>query len=280
MTQVEQQLPDMTTADLLQAFAANEAALLKNAVLLEREFVQSKPVTSEEEQDDDEAEEEDEHTIPTSSPFLYLELRDEAERIRHDLQETLLTTEAARELLADDVPPAHKKAMIEVRGQRTRVPRTGGRTTLIKEHIQRNLNVQWADTVRYCVLFLFFGYFGGRTPVSRAILLLGAPSVFVLQARPVKLLLKQALYTLLDHPPGILLSLLPAPQQAILNLDYAKELELLYKDYMAEEIPRSLTDKVQEEEEEDSDNDDDDDDESDDSDDFDSDDDDDSDDDY
>lgn len=42
-----------------------------------------------------------------------------------------------------------------------------------------------------------------------------------------KLLLKQAFY-FCDHPPGILLSLLPAPQQAILNFEQEIELEALY----------------------------------------------------
>lgn len=47
-------------------------------------------------------------------------------------------------------------------------------------------------------------------------LLLGAPLCFVLQARPVKIMLKQVFYAM-SHPPGIFLSLLPAPQQAILS---------------------------------------------------------------
>ena len=38
MTQIEERLPDMTTSELLQAFAVNEAALLKNAVFLEQEM--------------------------------------------------------------------------------------------------------------------------------------------------------------------------------------------------------------------------------------------------
>ena len=243
MTHVEEQLSDMTTAELLQAFAVNEAALLKNAVLLERECHSSTDNASSSSSEhsvmeiDDEIDDDDESAAASAlsrSNILYLELRQDAERIRRDMEQTILASESARRLLADDVPPAQKKAAIEVRGQRVKVPRTGGRTTMIKEHIQRNLNVQWADTIRYCVLFLFFGYFGGRTPASRAILLLGAPSVFVLQARPVKLWIKQVLYTLLDHPPGILLSLLPAPQQAMLNLDYDASMQLLYSTFSEE----------------------------------------------
>jgi hypothetical protein len=80
-------------------------------------------------------------------------------------------------------------------------------------------------------LFLFFGHFGGRTPASRAILLLGAPAVFVLQARPVKLWMKQLLYALLDQPPGIFLSLLPAPQQTILSLRVGEAMQIVYGPY-------------------------------------------------
>lgn len=240
MTQIEERLPDMTTSELLQAFAVNEAALLKNAVFLEQESMQ--PVSSPEKTlNEDETEGAPaESSAGTTSGILYLELREEATRIRKDMEQTVLASETARRILEDDQPPSQQSVQVEVRGQRIRVPRMGGRTTMIKEQIQRNLNVNWADTIRYCVLFLFFGYFGGRTPVSRAILLLGAPSVFVLQARPIKLLIKQFLYTVFDHPPGIFLSLLPAPQQAILNLNFSKSMHLLYSSLSQETRLRAV----------------------------------------
>lgn len=72
-----------------------------------------------------------------------------------------------------------------------------------------------------------FGIFGGRNTVSKHLLLLGAPLCFVLQARPVKIMLKQGFYLLKD-PPGILLSLLPAPQQAILSFDMEQSRAALY----------------------------------------------------
>jgi len=50
---------------------------------------------------------------------------------------------------------------------------------------------------------------------------------FVLQARPVKILLKQTFYAL-ANPPGIFLSLLPAPQQAILSFNENDAREELY----------------------------------------------------
>lgn len=50
---------------------------------------------------------------------------------------------------------------------------------------------------------------------------------FILQARPVKLWIKSLFY-MLSNPPGVLSSLLPAPQQAILNFDWDKEYAALY----------------------------------------------------
>ena len=85
----------------------------------------------------------------------------------------------------------------------------------------------WADTTRNALLFLFFGYFGGRSAFSRAFLLLSAPLCFLIQTRPVKVAMKQLFYTA-GEPPGILLSLLPAPQQAIMSCDYAGIMVELY----------------------------------------------------
>ena len=56
---------------------------------------------------------------------------------------------------------------------------------------------------------------------------LGAPLCFVLQARPVKIAMKQLFYTV-GKPPAILLSLLPAPQQAIMSLNYGAAMADLY----------------------------------------------------
>ena len=77
------------------------------------------------------------------------------------------------------------------------------------------------------MLFVFFGLFGGRNTVSRALLLWGAPLCVLVQARPIKRLWKLALYGC-AHPPGIFLSLLPAPQQAILSFDVQDAMQTLY----------------------------------------------------
>ena len=85
----------------------------------------------------------------------------------------------------------------------------------------------WADTTRNALLFLFFGYFGGRNPFSRALLLLASPMCFFIQTRPVKVALKQLFYTI-GEPPGIILSLLSAPQQAIMSLNYGNIMRELH----------------------------------------------------
>lgn len=64
--------------------------------------------------------------------------------------------------------------------------------------------------------------------MSRAVLLLGAPMCFVVQARPVKLIWKEMLYIALRNPPAIILSLLPAPQQAMLALSDDDAMRLIY----------------------------------------------------
>ena len=213
---LQAKIHDLTTAELLEAYAANEAAMYENAAMLMAH--EASP-----EVDDDE--DTDESATPT---IITPKLKERADRIRDDLQTKLLVSEDSRKILEHPVAPsAEPKSRIEVRGDRVRTASGNG----LKLQIQRNLNIHWGDTIRHFCLFLFFGYFGGRTPFSRAILLLGAPSVFLLQARPVKLMIKQVVYALLDHPPGILLSLLPAPQQAILSMDYAKSMKAVYGDY-------------------------------------------------
>ena len=103
----------------------------------------------------------------------------------------------------------------------------------VKRSLQRNLNVNWADTFRNSLLFLFFGYFGGRNSFSRTFLLLGSPLCFLIQTRPVKVAMKQLFYTI-GEPPGILMSLLPAPQQRIMSLDYGKVMRGLYGEKVLE----------------------------------------------
>ena len=66
---------------------------------------------------------------------------------------------------------------------------------------------------------------------------------FIIQARPVKILIKQIFYGV-GTPPGILLSLLPAPQQKIMDLDFASTMEELYGS-----SPKSINESTEEESE-------------------------------
>jgi len=109
----------------------------------------------------------------------------------------------------------------------------GGATMNVKRTLQRNLNVNWADTTRNSLLFLFFGYFGGRNSFSRTFLLLMSPLCFFIQTRPVKVAMKVLFYAI-GEPPSIFLSLLPAPQQAIMSLDYGSVMKGLYGEKVLE----------------------------------------------
>ena len=77
-------------------------------------------------------------------------------------------------------------------------------------------------------------------------MLLGAPMCFLLQLRPIKIIIKQLFYAL-GHPPGIFLSLLPAPQQAIMSLDYNAAMRDLY----GEDATNDLIDSEEEDENDD-----------------------------
>ena len=83
-------------------------------------------------------------------------------------------------------------------------------------------------------------------------MLWGAPMCFILQARPVKLFFKQAFFVLSD-PPGIFLSLLPAPQQALLNFDMEKAYNALYQTekQKAAEAAKAVSDMEEAEDEKD-----------------------------
>lgn len=221
-------LDDLTPSQLLDAYAANEASMYQNALLMMKEEQQ-------EAQQDGMVNETDLLDISDSShDSITMLLKNRANRLRQDLELKLLQSAASQTVLAETIPPSHKIMNLqerEIRGQRVRQVAQGGVKTTLKRNIQRSFNVNWADTIRNVCLFLFFGYFGGRSPTSRAILLLGAPSVILLQARPVKIWLRHMIYLLLMHPPSIVLSLLPAPQQTILSIDVDKAMENMYGDF-------------------------------------------------
>jgi hypothetical protein len=247
----DEKLNELTPSQLLDAFTTNEAAMYQNALCMAQEEEQQ--AQDDAEADANENETESSIMSASSSPLSQgsptLLLKDRAARLRRDMESKLLQSASSQAALAETIPPSHKTMNLqerEIRGQRIRQVAQGGVKTTLRRKIQRNFNVNWADTIRTICLFLFFGYFGGRSPTSRAILLLGAPSVVFLQARPVKIWLRQVIYFLLYHPPSIVLSLLPAPQQALLSVDVDQDMATLYGDYcesLANGRPGSNDDK-------------------------------------
>ncbi|KAL7580266.1 hypothetical protein ACA910_013001 [Epithemia clementina (nom. ined.)] len=218
-----EQLNDLTTAQLLRLYAANEAALLETSLsLLEIP-------------DDNEGRSKNTNTEPVA-----WKIEERAQQIESQLREVLLRQDKVRTLLEETRPPSALHRETEIRGERVIVHANSktavvGMKATLRKKIQYHFNVQsWPNTIRNICLFIFFGLFGGRTPLSRFILLLCAPCVLLLQARPVKLFWKQLLYTLMIDPPGILLSLLPAPQQTIFHLDTQSAMQSLYGPYTTE----------------------------------------------
>lgn len=230
-----------STADLLEAYALNEAAIWYASQSLE----ESTAVAEVDDEDgeakviDDDDEEATTAAVDSSpSPLISFQLRQYATTLKSQLQQNALS-EKALALLDDPIPPAQAAAELaqqpQVRGQRLRpaaalvaggVPSSS--VVGLKQTAQHFLNINWGDTIRNFCLFLFFGWFGGRTVMSRAVLLLGAPLCFVVQARPVKLYFRELIYIVLRNPPGIILSLLPAPQQAMLSCSDDEAMRLIY----------------------------------------------------
>jgi hypothetical protein len=223
-------LEDLTHSQLLDVYAANEASLYMNAaMLLERDGENADGETLEGDNGEPQS-----TTVKSLAASTTLTLKHHAARIREELEAKLLQSDTAQTLLSDSIPPSknvHTSQVDEILGQRVRRISPAGVSSSMRLAIQRNFNVDWAEVIKHVVLFLFFGYFGGRTPMSRALLYLGAPSVILLRARPVKIWLRRILYMLLSHPPSIMLSLLAAPQQAILNVREDQAMTAIYGEY-------------------------------------------------
>jgi len=190
----------LKTEELLDAYYMNQVAMSRNAQLL------ADPNTP-------------------SSPFLRMESQDQARELREQLRSET-PPEVWDKCMAASTKSGGRNPQEEWRGQRYRSSK-GGVTTQFKTTIQTNLNVNWEDAIKHSLLFLFLGYFGGRNSFSRHLLLWGAPLSFALQARPVKMWFKTVFY-MLSNPPLILLSFLPAPQQAILSMDLKSSMVALY----------------------------------------------------
>ena len=110
-----QKLNEMTTSEILDAYAANAASMYHNAQSLVSEPSADKAYGS-----------------------LSVQLRHEAYRIRNQLTSSF--PESALEKLEQETPPHETQVSGQRRGQRYRSGR-GGAKTNIKRMIQRNLNV-------------------------------------------------------------------------------------------------------------------------------------------
>jgi hypothetical protein len=108
-------LNEMTTSEILDAYATNAAAMYHNAQSLVSEPAGDKAFGS-----------------------LNIQLRHEAYRIRDQLTSTF--PESALAKLEERLPPHPSQVLDQRRGQRYR-PGRGGAKTNIKRMIQRNLNV-------------------------------------------------------------------------------------------------------------------------------------------
>lgn len=108
-------IDEMTTSDLLDAYAANAAAMYNNAQSLVSEPSSDKAFAS-----------------------LSIQLRHEAYRIRDQL--TCTFPESVLAKLQEETPPHETQAVEQRRGQRYRSGRGGAKTNM-KRTIQTNLNV-------------------------------------------------------------------------------------------------------------------------------------------
>jgi hypothetical protein len=243
---IESKLEDTTTSDLLLAYATNEASIYYNNQQIERLRNQN---TNPEATGTDQL-----SSSNRGSSWISTQIRQRAQQIHQDMVETILQTPQSKKILSDMDTPKQKKLRatsntgtttsqpVEIRGDRVRhVGISGIRGNYIRL-LQRELNIEdWNRAMKHCLLFLFFGYFGGRTTLSRTILLLGAPLMILIQTRFMKLYLRQLLYFVLYNPPAIVLSLLPAPQQAILSLNISDAMKQIYDEYIVmDELTKQL----------------------------------------
>jgi len=232
-TEMKNRLDDMTNQQVLDAYIANLASLHQNSIdMMHQPKGKEDDVDGE---DSDEEEDEDDESVSPPITQTNLEMQRHIMLLQEQIAESL-SDDAKKSLEKKDTPSSPIEDDLDsydgdllLKESIKRKKRKGGATMNVKRALQKNLNINWPDTLRNFLLFLFFGYFGGRNAMSRTIMLLGAPACFIIQARPVKVAIKQLVYTI-GKPPGILLSLLPAPRQAIMSCDYDMALKSLYGD--------------------------------------------------
>lgn len=240
-TDYEEMLKKLSRNELIEAYAANVAATTYTAECL---FSSDNIEHNSNEDQQEEKINNDEKDLSLNTPSATLTMRKHAILIKEQMLSTL--SEEIRKSVEEDYRTEEEEQEEEALLKRNVSKKLqGGAAMNVKLILQKNLNLDWGDTIRNFVLFLFFGFVGARDPLSKLIMITAAPMCFILQARPVKLLLKQMFYAI-GTPPPILLSLLPAPQQAIMGLNYDAVMKDLYG-------ISSSTGEIQEEEREDED---------------------------
>ena len=228
-TEYPELLSKMTKQDLIDAYAANMAAMnyVADSLVTAAEATMDAQQKS---QDEDESsannEASGEETMPPAQEHATLIMRKMALIIKEQLLSTM--PGEVKQVIETDTRTQleEENESLEAESQR-KLGIQGGASMNVKRMMQHNLNINWSDTIRNALLFLFFGYFGARDNLSRACMLCAAPLCFILQARPAKIVMKQIFYAI-GKPPAIFLSLLPAPQQAIMDLDMSQAMKELY----------------------------------------------------
>ena len=194
----------ISTKQLLEAYFLNQALMVRNQQLL---------------------------LGNDNADSVDIAMRFQVEQQAHELLQAFqeqVSEEVWKELVVEEHANRKSKSKSngpEWKGQRYRSGKVA--TTEYKTMVQTHLNVDWFETIKTFVLFLFFGYFGGKTFLSRALLILAAPLSILIQTRLLKVWIKTAFYCLMN-PPLILQSLLPAPEQAILSANVETLFEDLY----------------------------------------------------
>lgn len=227
-TEWKQRTESMKNEELLDVYAANQAAIQQNMMELISIQEQQKNLLENTANDEDE-------DVPdsfTQSKGLSTIMRQASSDIKEQIINSMSkeTKERFNEETNDNIYTRESLSSGDIflkQSIKNRLRKRGGASINVRRAMQKNLNINWADTIRNFFLFLFFGYFGGRNSLSRTIMFLGAPTCFFVQLRPVKVGIKQLFYAI-GEPHGILLSLFPAPQQAIMSCNYDEKMMDLY----------------------------------------------------
>lgn len=261
-TEFKDQLKKLTVTELLDAYVANVASLHGNSMAIfqddiEEEDDDDKETNTKADTDDDEEDEEEEIRHESFIPKS-IQLRKHALMVKQNLMDSFPANiveflEKQEELMqnggddTDEETDTSSKSLIDMEssmllkssmiskagsgtnGVYTKSTMRGGAKMQVRRALQKNLNIHWPSSIRNSLLFLFFGHFGARDVKARMLMLFGAPMVFIIQIRQIKIWIKQIFYAI-GKPPSIFLSLLPAPQQTIMSLDVEKYMRDIYGD--------------------------------------------------